>query len=86
MVAMWALSDWLFREQDGSPNIVVAGIDDAALKAFRRLPDWPRSRHAAAIDHLGEARARVVALSLLFVEESDEDEVLAGSLSGGTWC
>lgn len=79
----WALSDRLFRERDGNPNIVVAGIDDATLEAFGRLPDWPRSRHAAAIDHLREAGAKVVALDILFVEESEEDEVLARSLSGG---
>jgi adenylate cyclase len=79
----WALSDRLFREREGSPNIVVAGIDDATLEAFGRLSDWPRSLHAAAIDNLREAGARVVALDILFVEESEEDEVLAGSLSGG---
>lgn len=79
----WALSDRLYREQDGSPNIVVVGIDDETLATYGRLGDWPRSLHAAAIDHLREAEASVVALDLLFVEESEEDEALAASFSGG---
>jgi adenylate cyclase len=78
----WALSDRLFREQDGSPNIVVAGIDDETLQAFGRLSDWPRSLHSAAIDHLREAGASMVALDVLFAEESEGDEALAASISG----
>ena len=78
----WALSDRLFQEQDGSPNIVVVGIDDETLQAFGRLGDWPRSLHAAAIDHLREAGASVVAVDLLFLEESEGDEALAASISG----
>jgi adenylate cyclase len=78
----WALSDRLFQEQDGSPNIVVVGIDDETLQAFGRLSDWPRSLHSAAIDHLREAGASVVALDLLFPEESEGDDALAASMSG----
>jgi adenylate cyclase len=78
----WALSDRLFRQQDGSPNIVVVGIDDETLQAFGRLSDWPRSLHSAAIDHLREAGASVVALDVLFPEESEGDEGLAASMSG----
>jgi adenylate cyclase len=78
----WALSDRLFQEQDASPNIIVAGIDDQTLQAFGRLDDWPRSLHAIAIDHLREAGASVVALDLLFPEESEGDEALAASISG----
>jgi adenylate cyclase len=78
----WALSDRLFQQQDGSPNIVVAGIDDETLQALGRLSDWPRSLHSAAIDHLREAGASVVALDVLFPEESEGDEGLAASMSG----
>ena len=78
----WALSDRLFQQQDGSPNIVVVGIDDETLQAFGRLSDWPRSLHSAAIDHLREAGASVVALDVLFPEESEGDEGLAASMSG----
>ncbi|MGQ9571899.1 MAG: CHASE2 domain-containing protein [Dehalococcoidia bacterium] len=77
----WSLSDRLFRDQDGSPNIVVAGIDEETLAAYGRLGDWPRSLHAAAFDHLREAGAKGVAMDILFVEESEEDEELARALS-----
>ncbi len=79
----WQLSDRLFQMQDGSPNIVVVGIDDETLQSFGRLYDWPRSLHATAIDHLREAGARVVAMDVLFLEESPDDEVLAASVSKG---
>jgi len=78
----WGLSDRLFRHQDGSPNIVVAGIDEETLAEYGRLGDWPRSLHAAALEHLREAGAKGVAMDILFVEESGEDEELARALSG----
>ncbi|GAG14246.1 unnamed protein product, partial [marine sediment metagenome] len=77
----WGLSDRLFRHQDGSPNIVVAGIDDETLAEYGRLADWPRSLHADALDNLREAGAKGVAMDILFIEESEEDEELAGALS-----
>ena len=78
----WGLSDRLFRHQDASPNIVVAGIDEETLATYGRLGDWPRSLHADALDHLREADAKGVAIDILFVEESEEDEELARALSG----
>ena len=77
----WGLSDRLFREQDASPNIVVAGIDDETLDTHGRLGDWPRSLHAAALENLREAGAKGVAMDILFVEESEEDEELADAFS-----
>ena len=78
----WALSDRLFREQNGSRNIVIVGIDDETLQAYGRLYDWPRSLHAAALDHLRQAGASVVMLDMLFLEEAEGDEALAASISG----
>jgi adenylate cyclase len=77
----WGLSDRLFRDQDASPNIVVAGIDEDTLDEYGRLGDWPRSLHADALDHLREAGIKGVAMDILFVEESEEDEELARALS-----
>lgn len=77
----WGLSDRLFRHQDGSPNIVVAGIDEDTLAEYGRLGDWPRSLHADALENLREAGAKGVAMDILFVEESEEDEELARALS-----
>jgi adenylate cyclase len=78
----WGLSDRLFRDQDGSPNIVVAGIDDETLATYGRVVDWPRSLHADALDHLREAGVKGVVMDILFFEESDKDEELARALSG----
>jgi adenylate cyclase len=77
----WGLSDRLFRQQDGSPNIVVAGIDDETLATYGRLVDWPRSLHAEALNNLREAGAKGVAMDILFVEESEDDGELADALS-----
>jgi len=78
----WGLSDRLFRDQDASPNIVVAGIDEGTLATYGRLGDWPRSLHADALEHLREAGAKGVAIDILFVEESEGDDELARALSG----
>jgi adenylate cyclase len=78
----WGLSDRLFRDQDASPNIVVAGIDEGTLAEYGRLGDWPRSLHADALDHLREAGAKGVAMDILFIEKSEEDDELARALSG----
>jgi adenylate cyclase len=78
----WGLSDRLFRDQDASPNIVVAGIDEETLEPYGRLGDWPRSLHAAALENLRQAGAKGVAIDILFVEESEDDEELAAALSG----
>ncbi len=77
----WGLTDRLFRHQDASPNIVVAGIDEETLAKYGRLGDWPRSLHADALENLREAEAKGVAMDILFVEESEEDEELADALS-----
>ncbi len=77
----WGLSDRLFRDQDASPNIVVAGIDEETLATYGRLGEWPRYLHADALDHLREAGVKGVAMDILFVEESEEDEELARAIS-----
>jgi adenylate cyclase len=77
----WGLSDRLFRQQNGSPNIVVAGIDDVTLAEYGRLADWPRSLHADALNNLEEAGAKGVAMDILFVEKSEDDDELASALS-----
>lgn len=76
-------SDAQFREQDGSPNIVLVGIDDAALDAHNRLQDWPRTLHADAIRALNQAGARVIVYDVLFADTGsvEEDEALAAAMS-----
>ncbi|MFC2019800.1 CHASE2 domain-containing protein, partial [Chloroflexota bacterium] len=47
---LW-LSDQLFVAEAPSPNIVIVGIDNATLEVYGKWSDWPRSRHAQAIDN-----------------------------------
>ena len=76
-----AATDALFREQDGSPNVVLVQIDDEALDTFGRFTDWPRTNHATAIENLSAAGARVIVYDVLFAEPSDEDEELATAIA-----
>lgn len=68
----------MFSQQDGSPNVVIVGIDDEALAStseggFGRLGDWNRELHATAIRNLTAAGANVIAYDILFAETSDPD-------------
>jgi adenylate cyclase len=77
-------TDNLFREEAGSPNIVIVGISDTTFEHYdQRLGEWPRTRHADAIDKLREAAAQVIVYDVLFAEESSdatEDEALAAAV------
>ncbi len=74
-------TDALFRNEDGSPNIVVVGIDDRTLENQGRLGDWPRQLHAEAIEKLSDAGARVIVYDVLFADESPEDELFARAVA-----
>ena len=73
---LW-LSDQLFLAAEPSPNIVIAGIDDATLQTFGKWSDWTRDLHALALNNLREAGAQVVGFDILFVDSSPDDELLA---------
>jgi adenylate cyclase len=79
----WQLSDRLHLSENGSPNVVVATIDDASLDAYGRIEQWPRTLHARAIENLRSAGASVIVLDLLLAEESPEDAALAATLADG---
>jgi adenylate cyclase len=74
------LSDQLFTPEPPSPNIVIAGIDDATLETYGKWSEWPRSLHAQAIHNLSKAGARVIGLDILFVDTSADDLVLAQAM------
>lgn len=78
-INLW-LSDQLLTSEPPSPNIVIAGIDDATLKAYGRWSEWPRSLHAQAIDNLRQAGARVIGFDIIFAESSPDDQTLATSM------
>jgi adenylate cyclase len=75
------ITDQLFLTQNPSPNIVIVGIDDATLASYgERLTEWPRSRHAQAIDNLSQAGAQAIGIDVLFADSSPDDDILAAAI------
>ena len=62
------ISDALFEQKTGSPNVVVVAIDEGALREHNRIQQWPRTLHAETIQQLSEAGATAIFYDLLFVE------------------
>jgi adenylate cyclase len=56
------------------------GIDDNTLSTFGKWSEWPRRLHAQAINNLSEAGAKVIALDILFVDSSSDDQTLATAM------
>jgi adenylate cyclase len=79
-INLW-VSDQLFVSQPPSPNIVIAGIDDATLATYGLWAEWPRSLHAQAIDNLSQAGAKVIAYDVIFTDTSSDDEMLATAIA-----
>ena len=78
-INLW-LSDRLFTSELPSPNIVIAGIDDATLEEYGKWSDWSRDLHTQAINNLNDARARVIGFDILFTDSSSNDEKLAETI------
>ena len=75
------VTDQLFLTETPSPNIVIVGIDDATLEHYEsRLTEWPRSRHAQAIDNLSQAGAQAIGIDVLFTDSSPDDDILAAAI------
>lgn len=66
-------------ERPPPDDIVIVAIDNRSLQAIGRWP-WPRRVHAAALDRLAEARPRAIGYDVLFVEPTDDDDVLAAAV------
>jgi adenylate cyclase len=79
-INLW-VSDQLFISEPPSPNIVIAGIDDATLATYGLWGEWPRSLHAQAIDNLSQAGAKVIAFDVIFTDTSSDDETLATAIA-----
>jgi adenylate cyclase len=79
-INLW-VSDQLFTSQPPSPNIVIAGIDDATLATYGLWGEWPRSLHAQAIANLSQAGAKVIAFDVIFTDTSSDDETLATAMA-----
>lgn len=69
-----AVNDALYqRPQAAFGDIVIVGIDEAAIEAYGPLP-WSRDIYAAAIDYLNarpETRPAVIGVDVIFLGESD---------------
>ena len=63
------------------PDLTLVAIDDASLAQFGRWP-WPRAKIAALIQRLAEARAKAIALDIVFLpshgEGSGQDDPMFG--------
>jgi len=77
-----ALYDGLSRlaPLPANDRVIVIDIDDDSLEQIGRWP-WPRAVHAAMIDRLAAAGARIVGLDLLLIEAADGDTLLADGLA-----
>src|SRR4051794_2869692 len=69
--------DELFRQ---ARNVVIVGIDDAAIRKLGRFGEWPRSYYARVIDELNRGYARVIAFDVGFVESNADDDMVAAAL------
>ena len=71
-----SLLDYRFRARPPlapSKDIVIVGIDEYSLSAYEQWP-WPRHLHAALIDRLTAAGAKVIALDIIFDQPSREGQ------------
>jgi len=80
--SLW-FSDQFVSSGQSSPNIVIAGIDDATLANFGKWSDWPRSLHAQAVNNLEAAGAAVIGFDVIFADASNDDQSFATSLQKG---
>ncbi len=71
------MSDLLYqRPQSSHPDIIIIGMDEAAVDAYGSMP-WSRNILASAVDYLNsdpENRPAVIGLDTLFVGESDSKD------------
>lgn len=72
------------RRHPPDPDVVIVAIDDRSLAEIGRWP-WSRAVHAALLEHLTAAGARVVALDLILHEAARDnplgDQVLAAAIA-----
>jgi PAS domain S-box-containing protein len=82
----YAFYDSSLPSEPAPSDIVIVAIDDASLEQLGRWP-WPRTLHAALLERLRTARARVVGLDILFTEPDSgsptDDATLAAAISRG---
>ena|GEM_PF-601463 len=80
-----AARDWLLRTRgkiEPPAEVVVVAIDEASIARLGRFP-WPRALMARGLERLSAARAKVIALDILYSEPSTEadDQALAAAIA-----
>lgn len=67
-----------------SEEIAIVAIDDRSLQEVGAWP-WPRARHAALVEQLNQAGARLIALDILFLENTvpEDDAALEQAITDG---
>src|SRR5215207_587601 len=71
--------DWLMRARGPlapPDDIVIIGIDEASMARYGRFP-WPRRLMAQALDKIGAAGPKAVALDVLYAEPTTPGDDLA---------
>ena len=76
---LW-FSDQFSSSGTSSPNIVIAGIDDATLAQYGKWSEWSRNLNAQAVNNLESAGASVIGFDVLFNTNSSNDQAFAQSL------
>ncbi|HTS31829.1 MAG TPA: CHASE2 domain-containing protein [Bryobacteraceae bacterium] len=76
--------DWLTQERGALPapdDIAIVAIDEPSLARFGRFP-WSRQVMVRTIDALSAAQPKAIALDILFVDPTtqDDDDALAGAI------
>lgn len=71
------------RKGDGSPVVVIVGIDEASLARHGRIEDRDRSTHAQVIDNLAAAGANVIVVDILFADGSGVSQGGEAAVSAG---
>ncbi|WP_291428225.1 CHASE2 domain-containing protein [Deinococcus sp.] len=79
-VRLW---DALNRALPGAPEqrVVLVGIDDASLRDYGRIGDWPRELYAQALGTLEQAGATAIGIDVLFSDPARNDSRLADAFS-----
>jgi adenylate cyclase len=81
------MSDQLFKAEalhnatPVSDDIVIVAIDEPSLAELGRFAAWPRAYHAALVDRLNAAGARLIVFDILFSETTPDDGTFAAAMA-----
>jgi CHASE2 domain-containing sensor protein len=74
------MRDSMYEPYPVSNVLTIVEVGDEDLAHYGRWDGWPRSLHAALIDHLSQAGARAILIDFVFAAEMVDDPVLAEAM------